>query len=257
MNKYPLVDVENDGLMKTSFNLTQLQTLLRLQGEANDVMSDAWRSSFNDTIPYYRAGLVETVEILMHIGFKWWKNEHPTEESLKGAIEQSKLEVVDVLHFALSDLEREGKLEQPFTKGFIKYPEIEYIGVFAMLDRNDNPLSYDLLTIQDICEQAVYKMLKSGTCSLAHVLLLAECFDMDANELYNLYVAKNVLNKFRTAHGQREGTYHKIWNGREDNEWLTQYVGSTCGKCCTPESIYAHLEDLYASMRADTLTTFA
>lgn len=39
-----------------------------------------------------------------------------------------------------------------------------------------------------------------------------------------LNMGKNVLNRFRQANGYRtaikEGTYRKLWGGREDNEHL-------------------------------------
>jgi hypothetical protein len=35
-------------------------------------------------------------------------------------------------------------------------------------------------------------------------------------------VGKNVLNFFRQDHGYKEGTYIKVWGGREDNEHLVE-----------------------------------
>jgi hypothetical protein len=49
---------------------------------------------------------------------------------------------------------------------------------------------------------------------------------MDSNELYRQYVGKNVLNFFRQDHGYKEGTYNKIWNGREDNEHLVDVLSN-------------------------------
>lgn len=49
---------------------------------------------------------------------------------------------------------------------------------------------------------------------------------MDSNELYRQYVGKNVLNFFRQDHGYKDGTYHKIWNGREDNEHLVDVLNT-------------------------------
>lgn len=43
--------------------------------------------------------------------------------------------------------------------------------------------------------------------------------------LFESYVGKNVLNKFRQDNGYKEGTYIKIWkDGREDNEHLMDYM---------------------------------
>ena len=47
---------------------------------------------------------------------------------------------------------------------------------------------------------------------------------MSANELYRQYVGKNVLNFFRQDNGYKEGTYIKVWEGREDNEHLVEVM---------------------------------
>ena len=45
-------------------------------------------------------------------------------------------------------------------------------------------------------------------------------------QLYRHYVGKNVLNFFRQDHGYQEGTYVKLWQGREDNEHLSELLES-------------------------------
>jgi hypothetical protein len=37
-------------------------------------------------------------------------------------------------------------------------------------------------------------------------------------------VGKNVLNFFRQDHGYKDGSYIKVWQGREDNEHLVDVV---------------------------------
>jgi hypothetical protein len=53
---------------------------------------------------------------------------------------------------------------------------------------------------------------------------LLKGMDMTFEDLYSGYVGKNVLNFFRQDHGYQEGTYKKIWDGREDNEHLVELV---------------------------------
>ncbi len=48
--------------------------------------------------------------------------------------------------------------------------------------------------------------------------------NMDLDELFRQYVGKNTLNFFRHDFGYKEGTYVKIWNGKEDNEVLADLV---------------------------------
>ena len=47
---------------------------------------------------------------------------------------------------------------------------------------------------------------------------------MNWDELYRQYVAKNVLNLFRQDNGYKQGSYLKIWDGREDNEHLVEIM---------------------------------
>ena len=48
---------------------------------------------------------------------------------------------------------------------------------------------------------------------------------MSLDELFEKYIGKNVLNRFRQAHGYKVGHYQKVWQGREDNEHLSELVG--------------------------------
>ena len=47
---------------------------------------------------------------------------------------------------------------------------------------------------------------------------------LNFDRLYRLYVGKNVLNFFRQDHGYKDGSYQKIWAGREDNEHLSEVL---------------------------------
>ena len=56
----------------------------------------------------------------------------------------------------------------------------------------------------------------------ANIMALLE---MDFDQLYRMYVGKNVLNFFRQDHGYKDGSYIKVWNDREDNEHLAELLG--------------------------------
>ena len=70
---------------------------------------------------------------------------------------------------------------------------------------------------------------------------------MDLKELFSLYVGKNVLNRFRQDNGYKEGSYRKLWAGREDNEHLIEILESVSTE---PEqmfnTIYQQLEKRYS-----------
>ncbi len=242
----------------------QLLHMCILQDEANTVMSsEAWRDSTDDTLWYYRAINNELGECSSHIGIKWWKNEHPNEEIATSAFKQARMEVIDVLHFALSNLVRgchqsNTELEVGVSRHLF-YPKLFSIGRFSQFSQRDVDLepSYSELTINDFIEQCQYVNLVNGHLPLNYVMVLAELLDLSANDLYVAYVGKNVLNKFRTTNGQREGTYLKIWNGIEDNEYLTEYLTEALASSDLPniEALILKLNTQYQTFLTQGLCT--
>jgi hypothetical protein len=65
------------------------------------------------------------------------------------------------------------------------------------------------------------------------------------NDLYKLYIWKNVLNKFRQDNGYKEWTYKKIWWTVEDNVVMQQIVE----KHIWFDTIYKKLEDKYNTIK--------
>lgn len=48
--------------------------------------------------------------------------------------------------------------------------------------------------------------------------------DLSFDQLYRMYVGKNVFNFFRQDHGYNNGSYVTVWDGREDNEHLSDIL---------------------------------
>jgi hypothetical protein len=65
------------------------------------------------------------------------------------------------------------------------------------------------------------------------------------DELYRLYVGKNILNRFRQDHGYKEGTYIKIWQGEEDNVVMQRILEKS--ENIAPQELYALLKNAYSS----------
>lgn len=55
-------------------------------------------------------------------------------------------------------------------------------------------------------------------------VVLCDAVGLSFLDLYFQYVGKAALNRFRWNNGYADGTYVKIWDGREDNEWLTEIL---------------------------------
>lgn len=215
---------------KFAFNHAQLLEICQLQAGANNVMSDEWIGSTNDTIAYYRASQIEACEAIGQIGFKWWKKTTPNKE-------QAELELIDILHFAISDLLRGTGDAEAVTNAFLNstHQPLNFfaIGRFAgktfsgpFFDRDQaNPKMSVLNNIQglpfnDLAEQFQLDCLLNGQSRLQMLYALMDSLAISPLKAHALYVGKNALNNFRTDNGQREGTYCGMWDGREDNEHL-------------------------------------
>ena len=84
----------------TSFRM--LQTMSEMQEEHNQLVHAQWREQ---GFRFYRAIWVECAEMLDHFGWKWWKKQDPD-------IDQVKLELVDIWHFAMSELMIKGEIDE-------------------------------------------------------------------------------------------------------------------------------------------------
>jgi len=190
---------------------SQAQVMLALQARMNAKVNPQWVEA---GYPYLRAVVVEGAEAMEHHGWKWWKKQECD-------LEQLQMELVDIWHFTLSHILLD-------TKG----DEDKALAQLLALQETGNTIEFDgktyaanklalleklELTIGLACAQRISIPLFEG--------LLADC-KMDWNDLFCQYVGKNVLNFFRQDNGYKEGTYRKIWDGREDNEHLVEVMGS-------------------------------
>ena len=198
----------------------RLDSMARMQCRHNEQIHPEWARQGHE---YYRAVWVECAELLDHFGWKWWKR-HTVDR------DQVVLEVVDIWHFGLSELIRAGDMNEAIAR--------------RLEESLAEPTRLDF-------RLAVEQLARSS--------LLSRGFDIDAfagvmralpltiDELYETYVAKNVLNVFRQANGYGSGEYRKFWDGREDNRHLGELVGTLdSGADSFPEDLAAALASRYA-----------
>ena len=198
-----------------------LRTMAELQDAHNRHVHPDWRSQGYD---YYRAIWVECAELLDHFGWKWWKQQHPD-------LDQVKLEIVDIWHFALSELLRTDALTDDLAALLVFEPESEV----------PDPTAF-----RAAVEQLALVTLAERTFVMEPFVALMRALPMGFQELFRMYVGKNVLNNFRQDHGYRTGEYHKLWAGREDNEHLVEVLESlSCDPDDVPGTLYAELKARY------------
>jgi len=191
----------------------QIKEMMAIQDELNCQLNPDWEKAGWD---FSLAADVEMVEAIEHYGWKWWKHQECD-------INQVKMELVDIWHFLLSGLicskTNTEKVKDALEKGFTNLNDdfIRYATSF---------LKYHSFFIK--------------------ATVLAECMnsiDMSFDELRQLYLCKSVLNLFRWNNGYNDGTYIKVWDGLEDNEYLTSIL--IWYPDATADEIYRMLEERY------------
>ena len=173
---------------------------------------------------WHRAIWIECGELMDHIGYKWWKRQSPD-------MDQVRLEIIDIWHFGLSALFEPGK---------------EIPAIADKLARQLDSHHPKQLDPRVATEALALNALQTSSFSPAHFLDLMASVDMQFNELYSGYVGKNVLNFFRQDNGYKEGTYAKIWEGREDNEHLVELIATLDSNALDfADQLYAALSARY------------
>ncbi|MEM7079404.1 MAG: dUTP diphosphatase [Pseudomonadota bacterium] len=176
-----------------------LDVMAQMQADHNAHVHPEWRTQGYE---YYRAIWVECAEMLDHYGWKWWKQQDCD-------IDQVKLELVDIWHFALSEMLRADTLDAEVAN--------KLVAVMPAADPQAFRLAIEALALSTLTTRSFE--IEPFMAAMSHLPL-------GYAELFRLYVGKNVLNNFRQDHGYKTGTYKKLWSGREDNEHLIDAINA-------------------------------
>jgi dimeric dUTPase (all-alpha-NTP-PPase superfamily) len=198
----------------------QLLIMLEMQDAMNTRVNADWRKRDN---AWYRAIWTECAEMLDHYGWKWWKHQQPD-------LEQVRLELVDIMHFAMSDY-------------LLKDDDIEAVAERIEAELRAPRQAPDLrVAIESMAQSTIARQ----SMHFSDFASLMQLLEMDFDDLYRSYVGKNVLNFFRQDHGYKDGSYLKLWNGREDNEHLVEVVNSLDSTSSSfRDDVYRGLAALY------------
>ena len=206
------------------------ETMAKMQDEHNCLVHPQWREQGYD---YYRAIWVECAELLDHFGWKWWKHQSPD-------MEQSRLELVDIWHFGLSELIRDDAPLDQTLAALVALP------VRPTGSDSEPQAAVAAEAFRGAVEALAGQTLQAKAFPLPEFVAALAALPMTYAELFELYIGKNVLNRFRQTHGYKEGTYRKLWAGREDNEHLMEVLAEV--PVSTPEyvdTLYRRLEARY------------
>ena len=179
---------------------------------------------------------MEAAEAIEHLGWKWWKHQ---EQDLK----QAQMELVDIFHFLMSALIVEYDLT-PTPEG-LRSVVAWVIGRFDY--QLNAPRSVPFPSPVDSL-QHLMSIPHDLESMLIVVRFVTACraLDMPLETIYNWYLGKKTLNRFRWEHGYDDGSYRKIWHdGCEDNVHLERILDSVSDDV-TEQELYDALESGYA-----------
>lgn len=198
-----------------------VENMLTMQDRMNTRVHPQWIAQ---RFEWYRAAWIECGELMDHVGYKWWKKQ-------SADMEQVRLEVIDIWHFGLSAL---------FT------PDCDITELARQITLDLYHAEPAALDIHRATEALALDCLQTKHFSVAKFAQLMVACGLSFDDLYRHYVGKNVLNFFRQDHGYQDGTYIKIWSGREDNEHLSDVLATLDASAESyPDDVYAALSQRY------------
>jgi hypothetical protein len=192
----------------------QASTMFTLQMGMNAKVDPDWVAA---RYPYLRAVAIEGAEAIEHHGWKWWKKQEKD-------LPQLQMELIDIWHFILSEilLRNSGNVDASLAALMMLLDSANTQKIIDFDDQQYSIDELDLLTkLELLIALSVVRRIELGLFQS----IMSDC-KISWIDLYRQYVGKNVLNMFRQDHGYKDGTYQKIWNGREDNEYLVEIIDS-------------------------------
>ena len=224
----------SQAIKQYDFTREEIKKLFQMQDTLNSYIHPEWKTQ---GFSWGLAIVDECMEIHGHLGWKWWKDGYKvglTEENRK----QIQLEVIDILHFVISDNS---------TNGY---------HLLGMVDRFNG--RYFKETLEDIL-RCIMDVAIECIVTVDYWVPLAHSVGLTKQQILETYTQKYVLNKFRQDHGYKDGSYQKLWQlpearefdePYEDNEALELVVNTLRqGNHSTTDEnlLYSELKALYNS----------
>ncbi len=221
--------------------------MFALQQKLNDETNgEGWESGYNKhdrIINWRRCIYMECAELIDSFNWKHWKdiNIAPDWDNIK-------IELVDIWHFVMSlGLEFYKNEKKEGLDELVRYiVDTKYFD--EVCKEPISPDSNDFFSTINTIEHMMKDTLNGENFYKIVDDFFLSCLDCGLNmdELYKYYVGKNILNGFRQDHGYKEGTYQKVWNGKEDNDVMMEILDSDSS--LTPSNLYKKLEEHYSTL---------
>ncbi len=225
---------------------SKILVMLQLQNQLNDATNgEQWVDGVTKNqkqINWRRCIYMECAELIDSFNWKHWKDidTPPDWDNIT-------IELVDIWHFVMSlgleyyNTEKLGTVDDIVRE----LTDSQYFDAFCL--EPEHPDDKDALLIVSVIEH----FMRDALDGKPFYKLSDDFFEsalqcgLNIDILYKYYVAKNVLNKFRQDNGYKEGTYRKVWNGKEDNVFLMEMLEA---EPMGIEAIYLALEREYRAV---------
>ncbi|RUO48011.1 dUTPase [Pseudidiomarina donghaiensis] len=213
----------------------QARQLVDMQIAFNQVIDPSYPENPQVKRDDIKAILVELGEYFEHTAYKWWKKQTPDWA-------QANMELIDILHFAISDA-----IENAYNAKHQAPAEAVAQLILHAAKANESMADGKELIAALAADGSAQKPLQCG--QQFFVKLMAALVDAygDANTVYLTYVGKNALNNLRQQRGYKQGTYIKMWQGREDNEVMIALLGEHEGQVIAAEHPLTYAQTLLMS----------
>ncbi|RWU09512.1 hypothetical protein EGC76_07755 [Pseudidiomarina gelatinasegens] len=215
----------------------QAKQLIEMQIAFNQVIDPAYPENPQVKRDDVKAILVELGEYFEHTAYKWWKK-----QSADWA--QANMELIDILHFAISDA-----VENACARGLNHDQAAEEVAALVLAGATGKaPIADGKELIVALAQDGTSeKPLQCGAAFFDKLFsALVDAYG-DANTVYLTYIGKNALNNLRQQRGYKQGTYVKMWQGREDNEVMMDLLASHETEIINAEQPLAQAQQLLLS----------
>jgi len=229
-------------------NLEYIKEMFLLQQKLNDETNGlGWENGYTENgkiINWKRCIYMECAELIDSFNWKHWKDiEKPIDW------ENAVIEIVDIWHFIISLVLEDGKINRgkginrivrdvTDVQGFDRFTQEPY----SIKEAQSAEIINDIEKI--IHETTDFKIDIYDSLLKNYFALSLKC-GVNLKVLYRYYIAKNVLNGFRQNHGYKEGTYKKVWDGKEDNVVMLEILDT---KPFGADELYKELEKAYKKL---------
>jgi len=226
--------------------MNKIREMLSLQQQLNDSTNGiGWESGLTKggkIIDWKRCSYLECAELIESYPWKHWKDVDASPD-----YDNIKIEAVDIWHFIMSQALQEYKIDElgDIEQLATMITSLPNYQAFVDSDKSESTDYYEEIKI-------VERLIRSLFCDDPIERLLASFFDvamqsnLNLDRLYQLYIGKNILNRFRQDHGYKSGTYIKIWNEEEDNLHMQKILESN--STITPDELYLELKKIYSEI---------